>query len=468
MSTEAELWRSCSELLQVQLSQATWLTWFAALKPITIEADVLVLAAPSSLVRERIRDCYLATVEEVASQVSGSRLTLKLLVEPPDAAASIELPAPRVGLQSSLESAPRPGPANKTSRSSGHDDKTGTGQPLNPRYTFDTFVIGVSNRFAHAAAQGVAATRASSYNPLFIYGESGLGKTHLLHAIGHQVRKNFPDRHVRYVSTETFMKEFIHSIRTNSRTAFKRRYRACDTLLVDDIQFVENKEGLQEEFFHTFNSLYEGNKQIVLTSDRHPRAIGTLEDRLRSRFEWGLITDIRPPEFETRLAIVRKKAEADATDIPDEVLQLIATHVTDNIRELEGALNRISPFTSLNREPLTGELAKTLLADILATHTPRHITPNVILEATASEFGIAIDDLCGTSRLRPLVNARQISMYAFRELTDFSYPAIAHEFGGRDHTTVIHAVYKVAGLMKERQQVYDQVTALIHRIKSGD
>jgi chromosomal replication initiator protein len=466
VTNAAELWKSCSELLRVQVSEATWLTWFDALRPVTIDADTLVLAAPSSLVRERIRGRYLAMVEDVATEVSRSRLHVELLVEATDAAALAEPPA--------VPPAPPPlfdGTAPRDTSSGAASPATngeGRGeQPLNPRYTFDAFVIGASNRFAHAAAQRVAETPAISYNPLFIHGDSGLGKTHLLHAIGHYVRENFPSHHVRYVSTETFMNEFVDSIRTNSGTAFKRRYRACDILLVDDIQFMENKEGLQEEFFHTFNSLYEANRQIVLSSDRHPRSIATLEDRLRSRFEWGLITDVQPPELETRLAILRKKAEGDQTYIPDEVLELIATHVKDNIRELEGALIRVSAFTSLNREALTVERAEMVLSDILATERPRQITPKVILEATASEFGFDIDELCGTSRRRPLVNARQIGMYVFRELTDFSYPAIAREFGGRDHTTVIHAVEKVSGLMKERRQVYDQVTALIHRIKSG-
>jgi len=350
------------------------------------------------------------------------------------------------------------------------DDATATATAdakLNPRYTFEAFVIGSSNRFAHAAAQRVAETPATSYNPLFIHGESGLGKTHLLHAIGNYVRDNFPASHVQYVSTETFMNEFVDGIKTNTLSGFKRHYRACDVLLVDDIQFMENKEGLQEEFFHTFNSLYEAGKQIVLSSDRHPRSIATLEDRLRSRFEWGLTTDVQRPELETRLAILRKKAEGEKTFAPPEVLELIATHVKDNIRELEGALIRVSAYASLNQEPLTRGLAEMVLSDILANQEPRPITPKVILEATASTFGFDIDELCGTSRRRPLVNARQIGMYVFRELTDFSYPAIGREFGGRDHTTVIHAVDKVSSLMKERRQVYEQVTALIHRIKNG-
>jgi chromosomal replication initiator protein len=338
---------------------------------------------------------------------------------------------------------------------------------LSPRYTFDAFVIGASNRFAHAAAQRVAESPAISYNPLFIHGASGLGKTHLLHAIGHYVRRHFPNHHVRYVSTETFMNEFVESIRTDSGTVFKRRYRDCDILLVDDIEFLENKESLQDEFFHTFNSLYETSKQIVLTSDRHPRSMATLEDRLRSRFEWGLITDVQPPDLETRLAIVRNKAQGEHTDIPDDVLEFIATHVTDNIRELEGALTRVSAHASLNHEPLSLAQARMILSDLMSAAPARGINPTIVLEATAREFGFTIDDLCSQSRRRPLVNARQIGMYVSRELTDSSYPAIAREFGGRDHTTVIHAVAKVSGLMKERQYVYDQVTALVRRLKTG-
>jgi chromosomal replication initiator protein len=263
------------------------------------------------------------------------------------------------------------------------------------------------------------------------------------------------------------MNDFVDAIRTNGQTMFKRRYRECDVLLVDDIQFMEGKEGLQEEFFHTFNWLYEGSKQIVLSSDRHPRSIATLEDRLRSRFEWGLTTDVQPPELETRLAILRKKADAERVPIPGDVLELIATHVRDNIRELEGALIRVSAFASLNHEPPTVEVAARVLSDILEADRPRQITPQLILESTATAFGFSVEDLCGTSRRRPLVNARQIGMYLFRELTDYSYPAIAREFGGRDHTTVIHAVEKVAGLMRERRQIFDQVSALIYDIKGG-
>jgi len=271
---------------------------------------------------------------------------------------------------------------------------------------------------------------------------------------------------VRYVSTETFLNEFVDAIRTNTTTVFKRRYRECDVLLVDDVQFMENKEGLQEEFFHTFNTLHGSGRQIVISSDRPPRSIATLEDRLRSRFEWGLITDVQPPELETRLAILRKKAEGERTPMPPEVLEYIATHITQNIRELEGALIRISAFASLNREPLTHTLAERVLGDLISSNEPRPVTPRAILEATSEMFEFTADELCGKSRSRPLVTARQISMYVFREMTDLSYPAIAREFGGRDHTTVIHAVDKIATLMKEKRSIYEQVTELTHRVKS--
>jgi chromosomal replication initiator protein len=308
---------------------------------------------------------------------------------------------------------------------------------------------------------------ARSYNPLFIHGDAGLGKTHLLHAIGNYVRDNFAGRHVRYVSTETFMNEFVDAIRNNTTAAFKRHYRECDVLLIDDVQFMEGKESLQEEFFHTFNHLYGASKQVVLTSDRPPKSIATLEDRLRSRFLSGLITDVQPPELETRLAILQKKSEREPFPVPDDVLEFIAANVKGNIRELEGALIRVCAFASLNHQSLSRDLAEHVLSDILLAGQPRRITPSMILEATASTFGFAVDDLCGPSRRRPLVIARQIGMYVFREMTDFSYPAIAREFGGRDHTTVMHAVDKISSLMKERRQIYDQVTELILHIKSG-
>ena len=338
---------------------------------------------------------------------------------------------------------------------------------LDVRYTFDAFVIGDSNRFAHAAAQAVAEMPARSYNPLFIHGDAGLGKTHLLHAIGNYVRENFNGRHVRYLTTETYMNEFVDAIRTNATTAFKRRYRECDVLLIDDVQFMENKEALQEEFFHTFNHLYGASRQVVLTSDRAPKSIATLEDRRRSRVLSGLITDVQPPELETRLAILQKKLEREPSNVPDDVHEFIASNVTDNIRELEGALIRVTAYGSLNNQPLTRELAEHVLSDIVKAGQPRPITPAQILVATAETFGFSIEDLCGPSRRRPLVIARQIGMYLFRDLTDYSFPAIAREFGGRDHTTVMHAVEKISSLMRERRQIFDQVNDLIVRIKAG-
>jgi chromosomal replication initiator protein len=464
-----ELWTTCSDLLRAEVSEASWRTWLDAVEPVTTDAESLVLSAPSSLVRDRLEERYIRLLEKVVAQVAGTDLQIRIVVRPApegDAAGTPELPSEPAAI---MPDEPAESSRSAPNGAAGPDPGSGRMEPptLNPRYTFDAFVIGSSNRFAHAAAQRVAETPAASYNPLFIYGDSGLGKTHLLHAIGHYGTVNFPGMRIRYVSTETFMNDFVDAIRNSSQMVFKRRYRDCDVLLVDDIQFMEGKEGLQEEFFHTFNWLYEGSKQIVLSSDRHPRSIATLEDRLRSRFEWGLTTDVQPPELETRLAILRKKADGERTPIPGEILELIATHVRDNIRELEGALIRVSAFASLNRVPPTREMAEQVLSDILDADRPRQITPKVIMDAVSTAFGFSVDDLCGTSRRRPLVNARQIGMYVFRELTDFSYPAIAREFGGRDHTTVIHAVEKVSGLMKERRQVYDQVTELIYNIKGG-
>jgi chromosomal replication initiator protein len=307
---------------------------------------------------------------------------------------------------------------------------------------------------------------ARSYNPLFIYGPAGLGKTHLLHAIGHYLHLNYQHHEVRYVSTETFLNEFVDAIRTNTNAAFKRRYRDIDVLLIDDIQFLENREGLQEEFFHTFNSLHGANKQIVISSDRIPDAIPTLEERLRGRFKWGLITDIQPPDLETRLAILRNKAERDRVWVPDETLEFIASKISTNIRELEGALIRVTAFASLNRVPITTEMAQHLLADLLREATPRRRTDAELLEEIAAILGFEVAALKGKSRQRPLVTGRQIAMYVFREQTDLSYPGIARIFGGRDHTTVIHAVEKIQRLMSERKQIYDQVTDLLQRLKS--
>ena len=336
---------------------------------------------------------------------------------------------------------------------------------LNPRYTFEKFVVGSSNRFAHAAAVAVAEAPAKAYNPLFIYGESGLGKTHLLHAIGAYTKELYGNVRVRYVSSEEFTNDFINSIRDDKASAFQRRHRDLDVLIVDDIQFLENKERTQEEFFHTFNTLYNANKQIVISSDRPPKQLTTLEDRLRSRFEWGLITDIQPPELETRIAILRKKAAQDKLNAPDDVLEYIASKISTNIRELEGALIRVTAFASLNRQSVDLSLAEIVLKDLIPNEGNPEITGATIMAQTAVYFSLTIDDLCGTSRSRVLVNARQIAMYLCRELTELSLPKIGQTFGGRDHTTVMHADRKIRQLMAERRSIYNQVTELTNRIK---
>jgi chromosomal replication initiator protein len=466
-----ELWILCSEALREQVSDAIWQAYLSGITPVSIEADEIVLGVPNTLIRDRVESRFLGLIQDTVTGTVGRDLVVQLeVVAPAPEPAERSLPLDVGGDDDPpsghhLSSAPWrdiSGPAPVNGRS------TQLGSPiLDPRYTFDTFVIASSNRFAHAAAQSVAESPAQSYNPLFIYGDAGLGKTHLLHAIGNYVLENFSGRHVRYLTTETYMNEFVDAIRTNTTTAFKRRYRECDVLLIDDVQFMERKESLQEEFFHTFNSLYGASKQIVLTSDRPPKSIATLEDRLRSRFLSGLITIVQPPDLETRLAILQAKAEHEHVHVPDDVLDFIATHVKDNIRELEGALIRVTAFASLYRQPMSRELAEQVLSDIVSADQPRRITPQVILDATSETFGFSVEELCGPNRRRPLVTARQVSMYVFRELTDFSYPAIGREFGGRDHSTVMHAVDKIAGLMKERHQIYNQVTDLIVRIKSG-
>ena len=459
-----DLWKRCESALREQVSDATWRTWLAGLTPQSFDGALLVLGAPSTLVRDRVESRFFGLLTAAVSELAGqeAKVRIEVVTTTPIEVEDTLFPAPV------LDTEPAPVPTTTretktTKRDSGPKEEVGP----DSRYTFDAFVIGSSNRFAHAAALSVAEMPALSYNPLFIHGGAGLGKTHLLHAIGNYVRDNFPRRHIRYVSTETFLNEFVDAIRNNTTTAFKRRYRDCDVLLIDDVQFMEGKEALQEEFFHTFNHLYGSSKQVVLTSDRSPKSIATLEDRLRSRFLSGLITDVQPPELETRIAILSKKAERESTPVPPEVLEFIATHVKDNIRELEGALIRVTAYGSLNRQPLSRNLAEHVLSDIVSAGQPRRITPKLILEETATAFGFTVDDLRSGNRTRPLVNARQIGMYVFRELTDFSYPAIAREFGGKDHTTVMYAVRKISSLMKERRQIFDQVSDLIIKIKSG-
>jgi chromosomal replication initiator protein len=336
---------------------------------------------------------------------------------------------------------------------------------LNPKYTFDTFVIGSSNRFTHAAAVAVAEAPAKAYNPLFIYGDSGLGKTHLLHAIGHYAQRLLPGLRTRYVSSEEFTNDFINSVRDDKMQAFQSRYRSVDLLLIDDIQFLERAERTQEEFFHTFNTLHNANKQIVISSDKSPRQLSSLEDRLRTRFEWGLISDVQAPDLETRIAILRKKAAQEGMNPPPEVLEFIASKIQSNIRELEGALIRVTAFASLNRQSVEMGLAETVLKDLISDSSAPEITASTIMAVTAEYFAVSIDDLTGSSRSRVLVGARQMAMYLCRELTDLSLPKIGEKFGNRDHTTVMHADRKIRTQMAEKLTVYNQITELTSRIK---
>jgi chromosomal replication initiator protein len=419
----------------------------------------LLVAAPNAFAKDVLESRLRIVVNEVLTRELGEKTNIAVMID--ETIELADLPAPTVVVEnSSVATAPK-----TLGRDASGSHRSEESSQLNPRYIFETFVIGSTNRFAHAAAVAVAEAPAKAYNPLFIYGDSGLGKTHLLHAIGAYAKELYGHVRVRYVSSEEFTNDFINSIRDDKASAFQRRYRDLDILLVDDIQFLENKERTQEEFFHTFNTLYNANKQIVISSDRPPKQLTTLEDRLRSRFEWGLITDIQPPELETRIAILRKKAAQDKLNAPDDVLEFIASKISTNIRELEGALIRVTAFASLNRQPVDMGLAEIVLRDLIPSDSTPEITAPTIMAATASYFSLTIDDLCGTSRSRVLVNARQIAMYLCRELTELSLPKIGQTFGGRDHTTVMHADRKIRQLMAERRSIYNQVTELTNRIK---
>jgi chromosomal replication initiator protein len=425
-------------------------------KPLALVQDTVVLATPNDFARDvldtRLRPLVVGALSRELSQDVRVAVTVE---SSPELGSESALWGSVEPIEDDAEPEPPPVPVRVVEPAR-----------LNPKYQFDTFVIGSSNRFAHAAAVAVAEAPAKAYNPLFIYGESGLGKTHLLHAIGHYTQALVAGSRVRYVSSEEFTNDFINSIRDGRGETFRKRYRDIDVLLIDDIQFLENKEQTQEEFFHTFNTLHNANKQIVISSDRPPKQLVTLEDRLRNRFEWGLITDVQPPELETRIAILRKKAAAERLDAPPEVLEFIAGKISSNIRELEGALIRVTAFASLNRQGVDLALAEVVLKDLIADAAGPEITSSTIMAQTAAYFGITIEDLCGSSRSRMLVTARQIAMYLCRELTDLSLPKIGQLFGGRDHTTVMHADRKIRLLMAERRSVYNQVSELTNRIKS--
>ena len=460
MSDADDVWTQVTLFLRSQLAESVWFSTFQEIIPLDAGGDILRLLAPSAYVRDRILTRYLPLVTDALDEAGEGHRSIDIEVAKSDAVD--DEPASSPHHMTSPSASASFSPSDNEDATQSRVNTAG----LNPRYTFEEFVKGASNQFALAAALRVAETPGRSYNPLFIYGLAGLGKTHLLHAIGHYVHDNYQHHEVRYVSTETFMNEYVDAIRQNTTSALRRRYRDVDVLLVDDIQFIAGKEGLQEEFFHTFNSLHGANKQIVISSDRMPDAIPTLEERLRGRFKWGLLTDIQPPDLETRTAILRNKAERDRVEVPNETLDFIATNIATNIRELEGALIRVTAYASLSGEAISTDLAKAQLADLMVDTKPKHRTDEELLTEIAGILKFDVEALKGKSRQRPLVTARQIAMYVFREMTDLSYPAIARLFGGRDHTTVIHANEKIQRLMSERKQIYDQVTDLQQQLKA--
>ena len=459
--------------------------WLNLVQPLTIVEGFALLSVPSSFVQNEIERHLRAPITDALSRRLGQQIQLGVRIAPPTEGADDGVIPAEASSQPDVLSqaddtdldtdegyengepvggAEQGWPNYFTERPHTADSAVAGGTSLNRRYTFDTFVIGASNRFAHAAALAIAEAPARAYNPLFIWGESGLGKTHLLHAAGNYAQRLFPGMRVKYVSTEEFTNDFINSLRDDRKVAFKRSYRDVDVLLVDDIQFIEGKEGIQEEFFHTFNTLHNANKQIVISSDRPPKQLATLEDRLRTRFEWGLITDVQPPELETRIAILRKKAQMERLSVPDEVLELIASSIERNIRELEGALIRVTAFASLNRTPIDKALAEIVLRDLIADASTMQISAATIMAATAEYFDTTVEELRGPGKTRALAQSRQIAMYLCRELTDLSLPKIGQAFG-RDHTTVMYAQRKILSEMAERREVFDHVKELTTRIR---
>ena len=447
--------------------------WLNLVQPLTIVEGFALLSVPSSFVQNEIERHLRTQITEALSRRLGQQIELGVRIAALSGDESDDGLVPDESLtdvdevdedREALASAHQNWPTYFTERPQTADPEASGGTSLNRRYTFDTFVIGASNRFAHAAALAIAEAPARAYNPLFIWGESGLGKTHLLHAAGNYAQRLFPGMRVKYVSTEEFTNDFINSLRDDRKVAFKRSYRDVDVLLVDDIQFIEGKEGIQEEFFHTFNTLHNANKQIVISSDRPPKQLATLEDRLRTRFEWGLITDVQPPELETRIAILRKKAQMERLAVPDDVLELIASSIERNIRELEGALIRVTAFASLNKTPIDKALAEIVLRDLIADASTMQISAATIMAVTAEYFDTTVEELRGPGKTRALAQSRQIAMYLCRELTDLSLPKIGQAFG-RDHTTVMYAQRKILSEMAERREVFDHVKELTTRIR---
>ncbi len=484
----ADVWQTTLDTLDADGVPVTRRAFLSMARLVGLLDDTALIAVPDDFSKNFVEQRLRMHVTQALSEQLGREVRLAVTVDP-DLADGEPLP-PTQGLEAEPEpepqEQPRPQGLSSTLPVDGRDDglvdedpepapvrnRRGRPEPeqveltrLNPKYTFDTFVIGASNRFANAAAVAVAEAPAKAYNPLFIYGESGLGKTHLLHAIGHYARSLYPHVKVRYVNSEEFTNDFINSIRDDKAANFQRRYRDVDVLLIDDIQFLQGKMQTQEEFFHTFNTLHNANKQVVITSDVAPKLLSGFEERMRSRFEWGLLTDVQPPDLETRIAILRKKAIQEKLSVPADVLEFIASRISTNIRELEGALIRVTAFASLNRQPVDIGLAQIVLKDLIPNEQSSEISSATIMAQTADYFGLTIEDLQSASRTRLLVTARQIAMYLCRELTDMSLPKIGEQFGGRDHTTVMHAERKIRELMGERRAIYNQVTELTNRIK---
>jgi len=444
--TAETLWLDVSARLRGALNDTTFRNWFSDAGPVAVDDDAFVLAVPNDFSREWIEGHFLELIRAAVKDAAGGERQVHLVV---DTAHQSNAPAKTLA----------PSPANPPRTEAGG---------INPKYTFDSFVIGSSNRFAHAAALAVAEAPAQAYNPLFIYGHTGLGKTHLLHAVANYVGQHNSNMTVRYVTSETFVNDFINSLRDKRIEGFKQRYRTYDVLLIDDVQFFEHKERIQEEFFHTFNSLHEAGRQVVMSSDRPPRDIATLEDRLRSRFEWGLITDIQPPDLETRIAILRRKVKYDGINTDDpEVLTFIAGRVSTNIRELEGALTRVVAFSSLTGRRMDVELAQDVLRDVFPQGEAAAVSIERIQELVCERFSVSINELTGDRRSQNIVYPRQVAMYLSRELTDSSLPKIGKQFGGRDHTTVIHATSKIARLIVQDRSVYNLVQELTARIKQA-
>ena len=439
--TAEDLWTAISDRLKGVLNDTTYGTWFGDAEGRELNDDAFVLAVPNDFTREWIEGHFVDLIGAAVRDATGEDRRVEVRVD-----HDVKSAGP-------MEEPPK---------------KSAAAIAIQAKYTFDSFVIGSSNRFAHAAALAVAEAPAQAYNPLFIYGGTGLGKTHLLQAVGQYVAEHSGSLTVRYITSETFMNDFINSLRDKRIEGFKQRYRTYDLLLIDDIQFLEHKERIQEEFFHTFNSLYEAGRQIVISSDRSPREISTLEERLRSRFEWGLITDIQPPDLETRIAILRKKVKTDGIHVPDpQVLTFIASRVSTNIRELEGALTRVVAFSSLTGRPMTVELAEDVLKDVFPQGEAQEVSIERIQTTVSDRFSLSMEELCGERRSQNIVYPRQVAMYLSRELTDASLPKIGREFGGRDHTTVIHATSKIARLIREDRSVYNLVQELTARIKQA-